>query len=140
MHVQQQNEENATHMYLEKEKIFEQQVKTIIIPISIYRNKHKHNTNSRCKKNRERLVQFYEANHLYMMIIALIKRIYKINTTSRYHLSVVKTTYHIKSEEKVQNFAVRWRSICKYFITPNLSDKRKQTRSTTKYRIYPVTP
>jgi hypothetical protein len=61
MHVQQQNEDNATHIYLEKEKIFEQQVKTIIIPISIYRNKHKHNTNSRCKKNRECLVQLYEA-------------------------------------------------------------------------------
>ncbi len=95
MHVQQQNEDNATHIYLEKEKIFDQQVKTIIIPISIYRNEHKLNTNSRCKKNRECLVQLYEAIHLYMMIVALIKRIYKKDTTSRYHLSVVKTTYHI---------------------------------------------
>jgi hypothetical protein len=61
MHVQQRNEENATHIYLEEEKIFERQVKTIIIPISIYRNKRKHNTNSRSKKNRECLVQLYEA-------------------------------------------------------------------------------
>ncbi len=61
IHVQQRNEENATHIYLEEEKIFERQVNTIIIPTSIYRNKHKHNTNSRSKKNRECLVQLYEA-------------------------------------------------------------------------------
>jgi hypothetical protein len=61
MHEQQQNEDNAIHIYLEKEKIFEQQVKTIIIPISIYRNEHKHNTNSRRKKNKECLVQIYGA-------------------------------------------------------------------------------
>jgi hypothetical protein len=61
MSVQQRNEENATHIYLEKEKIFKQQVKTIIIPTSIYKNKHMHNTNSRSKKNRGCLVQLYEA-------------------------------------------------------------------------------
>ncbi len=52
---------NATHIYLDEEKIFEQQVNTIIIAISIYRNKHKQNTNSRSKKNRECLMQLYEA-------------------------------------------------------------------------------
>ena len=59
--VQKQNEGNITHLYLEKKGIFEQQVKTVIIPIPTYRNKQTHNTNSRSKKNRGCLVQLYEA-------------------------------------------------------------------------------
>jgi hypothetical protein len=49
-------------------------------------------------------VQLYEANHLYLMKIALIKKnLQEKNTTSRYHPSVMKTTYHIKSAKKVPN-------------------------------------
>jgi hypothetical protein len=82
--IQQQNEGNVTHPYLEKKEIFEQQVKTIIIPISTYRNKQTHNTKSRCKKNRGCLVQLYEANHLYLMNIALIKK----NLHEKHHLKI----------------------------------------------------
>jgi hypothetical protein len=59
--VQKQNEGNITHLYLKKKRIFEQQVKTVIIPIPTYRNKQTHKTNSRSKKNRGCLVQLYEA-------------------------------------------------------------------------------
>ena len=58
---QQQNEEYATRLHSENKEEPTNQVKTIVIPISIYKNKHKRNTNSRSKKNRECLVQLYEA-------------------------------------------------------------------------------
>ncbi len=59
--IQQQNKEKR-HTPIHKGKEGQpNQVKTIIIPISIYKNKHKHYTNSRSKKNRECLVQLYEA-------------------------------------------------------------------------------
>jgi hypothetical protein len=41
---------NATRLYSEK-KVQPNQVKTIIILISTYRSKHKHNAKSRGKKN-----------------------------------------------------------------------------------------
>jgi hypothetical protein len=44
--------------------------------------------------------KLYEANHLCMMKLALIKeKNYKKTTTSKYHSSIVKTTYHIKNAE-----------------------------------------
>jgi hypothetical protein len=47
--------------------------------------------------------KLYEANHLCMMKIALIKeKNYKKTTTSRYHSSIVKTTSHIKMRRKFQ--------------------------------------
>jgi hypothetical protein len=55
-----------------------------------------------------------------------LKQIYKKNTTSRYHPSIEKTTSHIKSAEKVPNFAARWRAICKYFI--NSENKQPEGR------------
>ncbi len=62
--------------------------------------KHTANRTERCP------VQFYKVYHLYLMKIALIKRINKKkdNTTSRHHPSVMKMTYHIKSAEKVPKF------------------------------------
>jgi hypothetical protein len=53
--------ENATRLYSEKKEIYNNQVKAFIIPISTYRNKNMHKTRTRCKKNRECLVQLYEA-------------------------------------------------------------------------------
>ncbi len=53
------------------------------------------------------------------------------NTTSRYHPSIVKTTYHIKSAMKVPNFAARWRSIRKYFTHTKPSNQKKTMRGTT---------
>ncbi len=57
----QQNEENATRLHLENKEEPTNQVTAIVIPISTYKNKHIHNTNSRSKKNRGCLVQLYEA-------------------------------------------------------------------------------
>jgi hypothetical protein len=71
-------------------------------------------------------MQLYEANHLYLMKIALIT---KNLQEKKHHLnisSIRKTTYHIKSEKKVPNFAARWRAICIYFIT---SDNTKSRRT-----------
>ena len=73
-------------------------------------------------------MQFYKAISSISDEIALIKEISrkKSNTTSRYHPSVMKMTYHIKSAKKVPNFAARWRAICKYFI--NSENKQPEGR------------
>jgi hypothetical protein len=62
--------------------------------------------------------KLYEAIHLYMMKLALIETNLRKNTTSKYHPSIAKTTFHIKITKKVPNFAARWRAICKYFVNP----------------------
>ena len=59
--IQQQNKEKRHTPILKGEEIQPNQVKAIIILISTSTNKHMHNTNSRSKKNRECLVQLYEA-------------------------------------------------------------------------------
>ncbi len=43
-----------------------------------------HKTRTRCKKNRRFPVQLYEANHLYLMNIALIKK----NLQGKHHLKI----------------------------------------------------
>jgi hypothetical protein len=62
--------------------------------------------------------KLYEANHLYMMKLALIET----NQQRKYHIKISpihsKDDLSIKSAEKVPNFAARWRAICKYFINP----------------------
>ena len=68
----------------------------------------------RCSRNNRMTgKKLYEANHLCMMKLALIKNKLqkKKTTTSRYHSSIVKTTSHIKTRRKVPNFAARWRAI-----------------------------
>jgi hypothetical protein len=64
-----------------------------------------------------------------MMKLALNKtNLQEKNTTSRYHPSKVKTTSHIKSAEKVPNFAARWRAKCNYLINPeNKQPERRHT-------------
>ena len=93
---------------------------------------HKHDTSPslRCsRKNRMTGNKLYEANHLCMMKLALIKeKNYKKTTTSRYHSSIVKTTYHIKNAEKVPNFAARWCSIRKHLIQSKASNLGKQCK------------
>ena len=74
------------------------------------------------------------------MKIALTRKNKNNNTTPRYKSSIAKKTYPIKIAKLVPNFAARWRSICKYFITPESNDQRKQTETTTIYRNYPFTP
>jgi hypothetical protein len=59
--IQQQNKEKRHTPVLKGKEIQPNQVKAIIILISTSTNKHMHNTNLRCKKNRECLVQLYEA-------------------------------------------------------------------------------
>ncbi len=47
--------------------------------------------------------KLYEANHLCMMKLALIKtKSTRKTTTSRYHFSIIKTTYHIRHRRKFQ--------------------------------------
>jgi hypothetical protein len=58
---QHQKEENATRLHSENKGEPTIPVTAIVIPISTYKNKHIHNTNSRSKKNRGCLVQLYEA-------------------------------------------------------------------------------
>ena len=60
-----------------------------------------------------------------MKIALITKNLQEKNTTSIYHPSVMKTTYHIKSAKKVPNFAARWRAICKYFITSDKTQPRR---------------
>ena len=67
-----------------------------------------------------------------MMKLALIKTNLQENTTSRYHPSIVKTTYHIKSAKKVPNFAARWRSTRKYFTHTKASHQGNDTRYNDK--------
>ena len=45
----------------------------------------------------------------------------------------MRTTYHIRSAEKVPNFAARWRAICNYFITPKSNDQRKTNKRNQQY-------
>ena len=61
IHVQQQNKEKRHTPILKGREIQPNQVTAIINLISTSTNKHMHNTNSRSKKNRECLVQLYEA-------------------------------------------------------------------------------
>jgi hypothetical protein len=73
--------------------------------------------------------KLYEANHLCMMKLALIKeKNYKKTTTSKYHSSIVKTTSHIKNTEKVRNFAARWCSMRKYLILSKANNQGKQCK------------
>ena len=81
--------------------------------------------------------KLYEANHLYMMKLALIKTNLQEDTTSRYHPSIVKTTYHIKSAKKVPNFAARWRSIRKYFTHTTASNQKNDARNNNKMKNTP---
>ncbi len=71
---------------------------------------------------------FYNANHLYLMTIALTRKNKNNNTTPRYKSSIAKKTYPIKIAKLVPNFAARWRSIRKKFnSTENKrSDKTMQ--------------
>jgi hypothetical protein len=52
---------NATRLHSQKIEEPTHQVTNIVIPISTYKNKRIHNTNSRSKKNRGCLMQLYEA-------------------------------------------------------------------------------
>ncbi len=71
--------------------------------------------------------KLYEADHLCMMKLALIKKkSTRKTTTSRYHSFIVKTTSHIRNAEKVPNFAARWCSIRKYLIQSKASNQEKQ--------------
>ena len=64
-----------------------------------------------------------------MMKLALIKRRTTIKTTtSKYHSSLVKTTFHIKTRRKVPNFAARWCSIRKHLIQSKAGNQRKQCK------------
>ncbi len=59
--IQQQYKEKTPHAYTQEKEVQPNQVNTIIILISTYRSKHKHNAKSRDRKNRECLRQLYEA-------------------------------------------------------------------------------
>jgi hypothetical protein len=78
--------------------------------------------------------KLYEANHLCMMKLALIKAKSTKNhhpkktTTPKYHSFIVKTTSHIKNAEKVPNFAARWCSIRKYLIQSKASNQGRQCK------------
>jgi hypothetical protein len=63
------------------------------------------------------------------MKIALIKRISRKKTTPLQDISpIIKKTCHIKTTEKVPNFADRWRAIRKHFTNPD----NKQTKEKCK--------
>ena len=59
--IQQQYKEKRHTPIPRKKKVQPNQVNTIVILISTYRSKHKHNAKSRGKKNRECLRQLYKA-------------------------------------------------------------------------------
>jgi hypothetical protein len=56
------------------------------------------------------------------------------------HPSVVKKTYTAGTASLVPNFAARWHLFCKYFFTPEINNKMKQTKAPMVYRNYPFTP
>ena len=45
------------------------------------------------------------------------------------HSSTAKKTYKTKTAELVPVFAARWRSICKFFITPEIKRPEKTNRN-----------
>ncbi len=74
--------------------------------------------------------KFYDANHLYLMTIALTRKNKNNNTTPRYKSSKAKKTYPITIVKLVPNFAARWRSICKYFISSENKRSEKTMQDT----------
>jgi hypothetical protein len=87
------------------------------------------------------LLHFYDANHLYLMKIALTRKNKNNDTTPRYKSSIAKKTYPIKIAKLVPNFAARWRSICKYFTSSENKQPEKQSKKQQQYientRLYP---
>ncbi len=51
-----------------------------------------------------------------------------------------KEDLYSKLASLVPNFAARWHLFCKYFFTPEINSKMKQTKATMIYRNYPFTP
>ncbi len=74
------------------------------------------------------------------MTIALTRKNKNNNTTPRYESSTAKKTSKTKTATLVPNFASRWHSFCKYFLTPEINNQRIQTEATTVYRDNPFTP
>ena len=64
------------------------------------------------------------------MKIALTRKNKSNNTTPRYKSSIAKKTYPIKITKLVPNFATRWRSICKYFIS---SENKRSRKNDARY-------
>jgi hypothetical protein len=84
--------------------------------------------------------KLYEANHLYMMKLALIET----NQQRKYHIKISpihsKDDLSIKSAEKVPNFAARWRAICKYFINPENKQPEGRYKIQQQYKEKRHTP
>jgi len=70
--------------------------------------------------------KIYDANHLYVMTIAHIKRNKESKATPRSNHA--KKTYP-KIAKLVPVFAARERSICKYFITPEIKRPEKTNKN-----------
>jgi hypothetical protein len=84
------------------------------------------------------LFHFYDANHLYLMKIALTRKNKNNNTTPRYKSSIAKKTYLIKLAKLVLIFAARWRSICKRFTSSDNKQLRRRKQIWSKCKKKPV--
>ena len=84
--------------------------------------------------------KLYEANHLYMMKLALIET----NIQEKHHIKISpihsKDDLSIKNAEKVPNFAARWRAICKYFINPENKQPEGRYKIQQQYKEKRHTP
>jgi hypothetical protein len=80
------------------------------------------------------LFHFYDANHLYLMTIALTRKNKNNNTTPRYKSSIAKKTYPITIAKLVPNFAARWRSICKYLNSSENKRSEKRCKIQQQYK------
>ena len=72
------------------------------------------------------------------MKIAHIKK----NLQEKHHLKISsirsEDDLSYKNTKKVTNYAARWRSICKYFITPEIKRPEKTTRNNNSIKKLPV--
>ena len=80
------------------------------------------------------LFHFYDANHLYLMKIALARKNKNNNTTSRYKSSIAKKTYPITIAKLVPNFTARWRSKCKYLDSSENKRSEKWCKIQQQYK------
>ncbi len=82
--------------------------------------------------------KLYDANHLYMMTIAHIRRNKKKHHPKK--ITSAKRTYQIKTAKLVSIFAARWRSICKYFSGQTTGKEARKSNSSKKNTTGTYTP
>jgi hypothetical protein len=109
--IQQQYKENATRLYSgrkPKEDLEQSGQSHYNSQFNLNKQAYAQYENALQTEQSDAPCNFIKLYHLYLMKIALIKRISreKTNTTSRYHSSIMKMTYHIKKKKTRRKFQI----------------------------------